>query len=259
MFPPPNKGREMHDENRDENRDAAGRVRLRAMEGNDRRGQYEWLLLIPLLALAYGFYTQFDQVRAMLAPDTVEVAETPPDAAPIAPTAAMPVASVPAPVTPAPAAKIQQAPAASAEPPAPVAPAPSAVVQAPPPLPALFATPAELARARTAGKAGLVEALRSGELRPATASDFSRWKTSHARNGGRNPGRSFDEHSSHMDAYVVRKDFEIPAGLSGAHAVVFLVEPLTPFPRGDAGHSPILDMESGACIGPICRMLMSEE
>lgn len=249
----------MHEESRDENRDAAGRVRLRTMEGNNRRGQYEWLLLIPLLALAYGFYTQFDKVRALLAPDPVAIAETPPAAVPIAPPAAMPVASVPTPVTPTLATKIQQTPTTPAEPPAPVAPAPSAAVQAPPPLPALFAAPAEPVRARTAGKAGLVEALRSGELRPATASDFSRWKTSHARNGGGNPGRSFDEHSSHMDAYVVRKDFEIPAGLNGADAVVFLVEPLAPFPRGEAGHSPILDMESGACIGPICRMLMSEE
>lgn len=246
----------MHDGNRDEGQDAAGRVRLRTMEGNDRRGQYEWLLLIPLLALAYGFYTQFDQVRAMLAPDTVEAAKTPPDATPIAP---VPVASVPAPVAPTPAAKIQQAPAASAESPAPVAPASSIVVQAPPPLPVLFAAPAEPARARTMGKAGLVEALRSGELRLATASDFNRWKTSHARNGGGNPGRSFDENSAHMEAYVVRKDFDIPAGLTGAHAVVFLVEPPAPFPRGDAGHSPILDMESGACIGAICRMLMQEE
>ena len=244
----------MHDGNRDENQDAMGRVRLRTMEGNDRRGQYEWLLLIPLLALAYGFYTQFDQVRAMLAPDSGAVAETPPEAAPVAPIAPVPVASVPAPV-----AKIQEAPAELAEPPALVAPAPSAVAQAPPPLPVLFAVPAEPARARTTGKAGLVEALRSGELRPATASDFNRWKSSHARNGGGNPGRSFDENSAHMEAYVVRKDFEIPVGLSGAHAVVFLVEPLAPFPRGDAGHSPILDMESGACIGAICRMLMQEE
>lgn len=245
----------MHDGGRDEDQDAAGRVRLRTMEGKDRRGQYEWLLLVPLLALAYGFYTQFDQVRAMLAPDAVAVAETPPDAAPTAP---VPVASVPTPVAPTPAAKIPQAPAVSAEPP-PVAPAPSAVVPAPPPLPVLFATPAEPMRTRTVGKAGLLEALRSGELRLATASDFNRWKTSHARNGGGDPGRSFDENSTHMEAYVVRKDFEIPAGLTGAHAVVFLVEPLVPFPRGDAGHSPILDMESGACIGAICRMLMSED
>lgn len=244
----------MHDGNRDEDRDATGRVRLRTMEENDRRGQYEWLLLIPLLALAYGFYTQFDHVRAMLAPDTVAVAETPPDAAPTAP---VPVASAPTPVAPTPAAKIQQAPAVSAESPPPVAPAPSAVAPVPPPLPVLFAAPTEPVRARTMGKAGLVEALRSGELRPATASDFNRWKTSHARNGGGNPGRSFDE--MHMEAYVVRKDFEIPAGLTGAHAVIFLVEPLAPFPRGDAGHSPILDMESGACIGAICRMLMQEE
>ena len=244
----------MHDGNRDENQDATGRVRLRTMEGDDRRGRYEWLLLVPLLALAYGFYTQFDQVRAILAPDTVAVAETPPEAGSVAPTVPVPVASVPTPAV-----KIQQAPAASVGAPVDVVPAPSAVVQAPPPLPVLFAAPTEPARARTTGKAGLVEALRSGELRPATASDFNRWKSSHARNGGGNPGRSFDENAAHMDAYVVRKDFEIPAGLSGAHAVVFLVEPLAPFPRGDAGHSPILDMESGACIGAICRMLMQEE
>lgn len=249
----------MHDQNRDENRDAVGRVHLRTMEENDRRGQYEWLLLIPVLALAYGFYTQFDKVQAMLAPDTVAATEAPPAAAPSASAVAASVAPVPVPVAAAPAAKIEQASVASAEPPTPVAQAPSAVVQAPPPLPTLFAMPAEPARVRTAGKAGLVEALRSGVLRPATASDFSRWKTSHARNGGKNPGRSFDERSSYMDAYVVRKDFEIPAGLNGAAAVLFLVEPLAPFPRGEAGHSPILDMESGACIGPTCRMLMPDD
>jgi len=245
----------MYDGNRDENRDASGRVRLRTTEGNEDRAQYGWLLLVPLLALAYGFYTQFDRVRAMLAPGATAVAEKPPVVAPIAPPGPVPV--VPGRTT---LVKVQRAPAASPEPSISIDPPPDAVVSTPPPLSVLFSTPAaEPARARTTGKAGLVEALRSGQLRPATDADFSRWKTSHARNADGNPGRSLDVNPMHMEAYVVRKDFEIPAGLSGAHAVIFLVEPLAPFPRGDAGHSPILDMESGACIGAICRMLMQDE
>jgi hypothetical protein len=111
---------------------------------------------------------------------------------------------------------------------------------------------------RPSGKAGLVEALRKGELRLANAGDIGRWKTSHARNTGNSVGRSFDEHIRHMDAYLIEKDFEIPDDLYGAHAVVFVVQSRAPFPRGDAGHSPILDIDSGACVGALCSMLAGE-
>ena len=236
----------MQGEGMDDNQDASGRARLRLIDEEEDRWRYHWLLLVPLLALGYGFYTQFDRMRDMFTPDPVVEVEPLPDPAPA------PTASVPA----APALHVREAPRESAEPPVDVAPAPRAAAQEPP-LRALFPVPAEPpVRARTPGKAGLVEALRKGELRLATASDFNRWKSSHARNAGSDPGNSFDEHASHMDAYVIQKDFEIPGDLSGANAVVFLVEPRAPFPRGDAGHSPILDMESGACIGAICRMLM---
>jgi len=234
--------------NRDGDQDAGGHQRLSTFVAKEERGMYYWLLLIPVLALGYGFYTQFDRVRGMLRQDPVVEAEPTPVAAPVP---AAPVAE--------PANRLHEPRAPSVEVPAPAAPAPTAVAPAPRPLRPLFSVPAEPVRARTAGKAGLVEALRSGELRLATAGDFGRWKTSHARSGGGNAGRDFNDHVAHMDAYVVQKDFEIPGGLAGAHAVVFLLEPRVPFPRGDAGHSPILDIDSGACIGATCRMLMPQE
>jgi hypothetical protein len=103
-----------------------------------------------------------------------------------------------------------------------------------------------------------VEALRKGELRLANSGDIGRWKSSHARRTGKGASRSFDEHVSHMDAYLVVKDFEIPDGLYGAHAVVFVVESRAPFPRGEGGHSPILDIDSGSCVGVVCPMLAGD-
>ncbi|MET0755632.1 MAG: hypothetical protein ABWY31_05880, partial [Pseudoxanthomonas sp.] len=230
-------GAEMQEGNGRDNQDDDARVRLRTFDGNDERRQYHWLLLVPLLALGYGFYTQFDRVRAMLTPEPV-VEATPPAPAPLP--AASSIVSVAAP-----AARIPEPSRPTVETRPEVVPPPKAAVLPPPSLPVAYSTPAEPARTRAAGKAGLVEALRNGELRLANAGDFGRWKGSHARGGGRYPGRSFDESVAHMEAYVVQKDFDIPAGLAGADAVVFLLETRAPFPRGDAGHSPILDIHSG--------------
>lgn len=107
-----------------------------------------------------------------------------------------------------------------------------------------------------AGKAGLVEGLRDGALRPATGADFARWK-SLAAAGGNPPARDFDDHVRMFDAYLVHRDFTMPGGLYGANAAVFLLEPGVPYPRGDAGHSAVLDLGSGACIGTLCGMLVS--
>ncbi|MET1162381.1 MAG: hypothetical protein ABWY48_07545 [Pseudoxanthomonas sp.] len=233
--------------------ESSGRVGLRTFADGGERWQYHWLLLVPLLALGYGFYTQFDRVREMLTPDPV--VEATPSPAPVpASSPAEAVIEIPTPV-----AEIQDAPKPWVEPPSERAGERGSAAQTPPPLPTLYSVPAEPVRTRTAGKAGLVESLRNGELRLATAGDFGRWKSSHARNGGVSAGRAFDEHVAHMEAYVVQKDFEIPDGLAGADAVVLLVESRAPFPRGDAGHSPILDIQSGTCVGVICRMLMPEE
>lgn len=106
------------------------------------------------------------------------------------------------------------------------------------------------------GRAGLVEALRAGVLRPATAADIARWKSRHASTAGAAPGSGFDEHLQMFEAYVIKDDFVIPAGLNGAHAAVFVLEAGVPYPRGEAGHSVVLDLASGACVGRLCRMLL---
>jgi hypothetical protein len=118
------------------------------------------------------------------------------------------------------------------------------------------ATSAAPAAPGPAGKAGLVEGLRDGALRPATGADLARWK-SRAAAGGNPPARDFDDRLRMFDAYLVRRDFTMPGGLYGANAAVFLLEPGVPYPRGDAGHSAVLDLGSGACIGTLCGMLVA--
>ncbi|QSX78669.1 hypothetical protein [Agrilutibacter solisilvae] len=193
-------------------------------------------------------------------------------AAPDAPVAGSPVA-LPAPMAPSPSsppASVATSPAVEVpEPaPAPVEPAaPMTVIQViPPPRPEPYrvvrqrpdsaaspAVTAPRAAVRPSPQKAVVEALRAGTLRLATSSDLAAWKS---RNG--QAGAVFDERTRYMKAYVITRDFEIPDGLSGADAVLFLIQPGAPYPHGSEGHSPLLDMQSGACIGGICSMLTEE-
>lgn len=105
------------------------------------------------------------------------------------------------------------------------------------------------------GRAGLVEAIRAGRLRPGSRADLERWLAA-ARASGQavDPERLVD---GVMDVFVIEKDLTVPAGLSGAHAVIFVLDAGKPFPRGDLGHSLVLDVSSGGCIGLTCRMMLS--
>lgn len=100
--------------------------------------------------------------------------------------------------------------------------------------------------AALSGEAGLVEALRTGQLRLATEADLQQWI---ARS--RSPASPRDM-TIGRNAYVITRDFTMPDGLYGAHSVVFLLPAGVPFPRGDAGHSVVLDLSSGACAGITC-------
>lgn len=171
------------------------------------------------------------------------------------------------------------APADTATPSAPVVPAEPVVAEPlpPPPAPQIAPTPAapeqmpalmlkeppSAAQASAAalpeGEAGLVEAMRKGLLRPASGSDLSVWKSRWSQANGRSVPRTFDERTQMMTAYVIQRDLDIPAGLSGAHSVVFVLERGVPYPRGDAGHSVILDQATGACMGAVCGMLLRED
>ena len=169
--------------------------------------------------------------------------------------------------TPGPAASADAMPAspAVAAPPAPAAPPPVAEV-------ADTARATDMARvedmvvlmpadpprapAAPSGEAGLVEALRAGHLRPATGGDLSRWAARWSQANGRSVPAAFHERSGHMASYVIQKDFTIPDGLNGAHAVIFLLDTRVSYPRGNPGHSVILDLSTGACMGVTCSMLL---
>lgn len=169
------------------------------------------------------------------------------------------------------------APADTATPSAPAGPAVPVVAEPlPPPAPRIASTPAAseqmptlmlkepppaqaIASSLPEGEAGLVEAMRKGLLRPASGSDLSVWKSRWSQANSRSVPRTFDERTRMMTTYVIQRDLDIPAGLSGAHSVVFVLERGVPYPRGDAGHSVILDQATGACMGAVCGMLLSED
>jgi Ca2+-binding EF-hand superfamily protein len=53
--------------------------------------------------------------------------------------------------------------------------------------------------------------------------------------------------------YIVRQKIRFPAGLSGAHAVTFLIMKGTPYPDGDPAHSCVVVEETGESKGSNCR------
>lgn len=124
------------------------------------------------------------------------------------------------------------------------------------PPPAQAVSPAPQPASALTGEAALVEALRVGQLRPASGSDIARWAMRWSEVNGRGLPASFQERTGFMSSYVIQKDFTIPDGLTGAHAVIFLLDTRVPHPRGSPGHSVILDMSTGACMGVTCRMFL---
>jgi len=115
---------------------------------------------------------------------------------------------------------------------------------------------AAVSRTFPAGEAGLTEAVRAGVLRLGNSGDVDAWKRSYLSHTGKSASRDFDDHIRMMKVYVITGDLVIPSGLAGANAVVFVLNRGTPYPRGNAGHSPILDVRSGSCGGSICGMIL---
>lgn len=121
---------------------------------------------------------------------------------------------------------------------------------------ASLAGAATAAEATLAGQDGLAQLIRLGVLRRASPSDLQRWmeRARLQRSGG----LSADAGSrlQQMPGYVVTGSLRIPDGLHGAHAVVLLIDSSAPHPLGNPGHSVLLDMETGGCMGLTCRMLL---
>ncbi len=207
------------------------------------KGIVFWLIAALILVVAASQlgplrrYLTVPPLSARKLPPAAAPADTATPSAPVAPAA--PVVAEPLPPPPAP--QIASTPAASEQ-------MPTLMLKEPPPAPSL-----------PEGEAGLVEAMRKGLLRPASGSDLSVWKSRWSQANSRNVPRTFDERTRMMTAYVIQRDLDIPAGLSGAQSVVFVLERGVPYPRGDAGHSVVLDQATGACMGAVCDMLLRED
>jgi hypothetical protein len=110
------------------------------------------------------------------------------------------------------------------------------------------------------GKAALVDGLRRGVLRLATEADFNAWKRSYEQQARHGVPREFNEHVSFgQTMYVITGDYTIPDDLTGSASAVFIIERGAPFPNGEASHSTLLDVSSGACVGWTCRSLSGED
>lgn len=157
-------------------------------------------------------------------------------------------------------ADISPPPRVRAPPPEPTAPAPEApAVEAS--APAVAQAPAaepvpELMTLAAVPEDTLDEALRRGDVRLGTPGDVTRWYELYRRQV---PGSGpLPDSFQHMEVMVVQREMRVPPGLSGANAVIFVVPKGVPLPSGDAGHSPVLDMASGACRGVTCRMMLRD-
>lgn len=104
----------------------------------------------------------------------------------------------------------------------------------------------------------ITEALRANVLRPGNISDINSFKSRYRSANNRDLGKKFDERTRHMPVYVITSDFTFPRNLAGANAVIFILEKRVPYPNGDQEHSPMLDMNSGTCMGGICDMLTGD-
>ena len=112
-----------------------------------------------------------------------------------------------------------------------------------------------------AGKAGLDDAVRQGILRHATEKDIDAWFEYYDKTHNRTVSTQDDEarrffigaSRSQGSVYVILKPFQVPAGLYGAHSATFILQSGVPYPTGNLGHSTLLQMSDGVCIGPGCR------
>lgn len=120
--------------------------------------------------------------------------------------------------------------------------------------PALTSAPLRSEPAANKPKAmSINEALRANLIRPGSLADVQRFKSRYLAVNQQPVPKDFEEHISMMPIYVINIDFTYPEGLYGAHAAVFIIENGVPYPLGDPGHSQVLDMKSGTCLGRPCR------
>jgi hypothetical protein len=133
------------------------------------------------------------------------------------------------------------------------------VIPVPESKPPVRAAPAPAPGPPKKGREALVDGLRSGVLRLATEDDLNQWRRSYEQHARHGVPREFDERIDIGTKYVITGDYTIPDDLTGAASAVFMLGYGVPVPIGEASHSPILDLHSGACVGWVCRSLTEHD
>ncbi|MDR1084054.1 MAG: hypothetical protein LBP22_04150 [Deltaproteobacteria bacterium] len=112
------------------------------------------------------------------------------------------------------------------------------------------------------GSDALREAIRQGQIKPASSTEFSQWakvrleeeKRQARANGVPENLIAPKDYSGGLvrhNAYLVTSsEFFLPEGLTGAHSATFFIPPGMPVPRGPMGHCRILFLENGRSLGP---------
>ena len=111
------------------------------------------------------------------------------------------------------------------------------------------------------GPEALREALRKGQIMPASSAEFSQWAKVRQEAEKRRalaegvpehliPQRDYSGGLIGHNAYVVTSsEFVIPEGLAGADSATFFIPPGMPAPRGPRGHCRLLFLENGRGLG----------
>lgn len=107
------------------------------------------------------------------------------------------------------------------------------------------------------GKEGLAQAVRNGQIRPATRADTERWVKSAMRQGYSAEKLAEIQDLYRYNAYLVVKPFTYPPALSGSNRVSFFINYGVPLPSGSPGHSDVYDLNSGTCQGTVCSVMLS--
>ena len=106
-----------------------------------------------------------------------------------------------------------------------------------------------------AGPMGLADAVRKGQLKPASDEEYQLWQRQLAKNSGI-PDHLIPEKfprsagAMHRPYVVLDPDFIFPNGLYGGNSATFFLPPGLPLPKGDRGHSRVIFLEDGRSVGP---------
>jgi uncharacterized protein YecT (DUF1311 family) len=95
------------------------------------------------------------------------------------------------------------------------------------------------------GKSGLQQALTDRLIELGKLSDIERWLE-------KSDFTSTSEIIEHKQFYRLASPIKLSGGFGGANSTIFIAENSTLIPTGDMGHSVVLIMDTGSCIGTTC-------